>query len=86
MTDPDPTSTREVQRTIDREVALLTSAVDLVASGGAPSTLVGGLRLGEAVLVIVGPIAVDRGVILEPLWTADESGVDVRVRRVVEAT
>ena len=75
-----------MQRTIDREVALLTSAVDLVVSGGAPSTTVAGLRLGEAVLAIVEPMAVEQGVVLEPLWNADESGLDVRVRRRADAS
>jgi hypothetical protein len=84
MTDPNSSATVEVQRTIDRETALLMSAVDLVAAGAALSTTVAGLRLGEAVIAIVGPIAVARGLILEPLWNADESGLDVRVRRNVE--
>jgi hypothetical protein len=70
-----------VRETIDREVALLMSAVDLVASGGAPSTMVVGLRLTDAVIDIVRPMASDRGVILEPLWGSDEDTADVRVRR-----
>lgn len=81
MDDPDRTATLEVQRTLDREAALLTSAVEFVAGGGAPSTTIGGLRLCEAVIAIVEPIASARGVVLEPLWNADESGCDVRVRR-----
>ncbi len=71
----------DVRRTIDREVALVLSAVDLVASGGAPSTMVVGLRLTDAVIEIVRPIADERGVILEPLWGSDEDTADVRVRR-----
>ena len=71
----------EVQRALDREAELLLSAVNLVASGVAPSTIVAGLQLGEAVLALVQPIADERGVILEPLWGHDESGFDVRVRR-----
>ena len=57
-----------VRRTIDREVELLMSAVYLVASGGAPSTMVVGLRLTDAVIAIVRPIAAERGLVLEPLW------------------
>ena len=82
MTDLDPTSDREVRRTIDRETALLESAIDLVASGGAPSATISGLRLAESVLAVIAPSAAARGVVLEPLWTADESGCDVRVSRV----
>ena len=71
-----------VQSAIDREVALVNSAVDLVASGGAPSAMVGGLRLADVVLEIVAPHARAVGVSLEPLWSADEALTDIRVRRV----
>ncbi len=84
MTDMGPPSPRAFQETLDREVALLLSAVDLVAAGGAPSTTVAGLRLCETVIEVVRPEALDRGVRLEPLWNADESGCDVRVRRLEE--
>jgi len=75
----------DVRRTIDREVELLLSAVDLVASGGAPSTTVAGMRLTDAVIEIVRPLARERGVILEPLWGSDEDTTDVRVRREIPA-
>jgi hypothetical protein len=75
----------EVQRTLDREVDLLISAVNLVAGGVAPSTIVAGLHLGEAVLSIVEPIAAERGVILEAMWGPDEGGCDIRVRRQAHA-
>jgi len=61
------------------------SAVNLVASGGAPSTMVVGLRLTDAVIEIVRPIAAERGVTLEPMWSADETAADVRVRRASSA-
>ncbi len=75
------TEPEAVQRTIDREVELVLSAVNLVAGGGAPSTMVVGLRLTDAVMVIVGPIAAERGVTLEPMWGSDEGTADVIVRR-----
>ena len=74
-----------VRRAIDREVELVMSAVNLVAAGGAPSTMVVGLRLTDAVVEIVRPIARDRGVVVEPLWSADEGTADVRVYREVPA-
>jgi hypothetical protein len=83
--DSDQSTTGEVQRTIDREVDLLSSAIYLVASGVAPSATVAGLKLGEAVMTVVGSLAADRGLVLEPLWGGDEGGVDVRVRRAVIA-
>ena len=56
------------------------SAVDLVATGGAPSTMVAGLRLTDAVIEIVRPSPATAGVVVEPLWSADEDTADVRVR------
>ena len=80
MKDPDSESAH-VRQAIDREVDLVMSAVNLVATGAAPSTMVVGLRLTDAVVEIVRPIASDRGVIVEPLWGADEDTMDVRVSR-----
>ena len=74
-----------VRHALDREVELVLSAVNLVASGGAPSTMVVGLRLTDAVVEIVRPIARERGVVVEPLWSADEDTADVRVYREVPA-
>ncbi len=75
----------DVQRTIDREVDLIASAIDLVASGGATATTVAGLRLADAALAIVRPRADASGVIVEALWGADEGTTDVRVHRIGEA-
>ena len=77
------TASQEVQRVIDAEVDLVTSAINLVASGGASSTTVAGMRMTAAVIKILGPLAIERGVTLEPLWGSDESSNDIRVRRVV---
>ena len=80
MTDPRAAAL-EVQRAIDREVDLVTSAINLVASGGAPSTVVAGMHMTEAVVEILRPLAAERGVVLETLWSADETSNDIRVRR-----
>ncbi len=71
----------QVKATIDREAELLASAVRLVASGAANRTTVGNLRLSEAAIEIVRPLAAELGVELEPLWRTDEEGLDVLVRR-----
>lgn len=71
--------TDEVKATIDREAELLGSAVRLVASGGARRTTVGGLRLSEAAIAIVRPMAIELGIELQPLWRTDEEGMDVLV-------
>jgi hypothetical protein len=83
--DPMEPTTVAVQRTIDREVELLTSAVYFVASGAGRSMTVAGLRLCEAAMDIVRPLAADRGLVLEPLWNSDEGGCDVRVRNAAPA-
>jgi hypothetical protein len=79
----DRTPAGDVERTLDREVELLMSAVNLIASGGAPSATVAGLRLAEAAMSIVGPRAKEQGVVLDALWGTDEDELtcDVRVRR-----
>jgi hypothetical protein len=77
----DGTPTGEVERTLDREIELLMSAINLVASGGAPAATVAGLRLAEAAMAVVGPRASERGVAIEMLWGPDENACDVRVRQ-----
>jgi hypothetical protein len=79
MNDPGA-SARELQQAIDHEVELVTSAINLVASGGAPSSLVVGLHLTDSVIAIVRPMAAERGIVVEELWGADETSNDVRVR------
>ena len=74
-------SQRELDHAIDHEVELVTSAINLVASGGAPSSLVVGLHLTDSVIEIVRPLAAQRGVVVEQLWGPDETTNDVRVRR-----
>jgi hypothetical protein len=76
------TPAHQVKDTLDREVGLVQTSIDLVASGGAVSTTVAGLRLADLVLEIVGPGALSRGVLVEPLWSADETVTDVRVHRI----
>lgn len=71
----------QVRWTLDREAELLTSAIYLVAGGAANATTIVGLRLAEAAMTIVRPLADERGLVLEPLWNADEDGCDVHIRR-----
>ena len=65
---------RCAQHAIDREVELVTSAINLVASRRARRRRsVAGLRLTDSVIEIVRPLAVERGVVVEPLWGPDET-------------
>jgi hypothetical protein len=70
-----------IRLTLDREVELLTSAIQMVASGAAPSTTIAGLRLAEPALEIVRPLADECGVVIVPLWGPDEEATDIIVRR-----
>lgn len=74
-------NTGEIERTLDREIELLTSAVRLVASGAATATTVAGLQLAEAAMLVVAPIAREHGVVMDMLWGPDERACDVRVRQ-----
>ena len=71
----------EVERTLDREIELLTSAVRLVAAGAATATTVAGLQLAEAAMLAVAPLARQHGVGMEMLWGPDERACDVRVHQ-----
>ena len=84
MNDIDPADVT-VRQTIDREAELLNSAVDLVANGAARSTTIVGLRAAEAAIIIARRHASGLGVLLEPIWGADEGVSDVRVWRPVSA-
>lgn len=83
---PQEAQTDDLRAAIDHEVDLVNSAIDLVASGGARSTIVAGLRLSEAVVTIVRPHAADRGLVVELLWGSGETTADVRIRRVDAGT
>jgi hypothetical protein len=69
-------------RTVERELALVQDAIDLVASGRSRRVVVAGLRLGDAILEQARAVARDAGVLVVPLWTTDESGTDIAVERV----
>ena len=65
-------SSDAVERTIDRERALITEAIGMVASGSAPRVTVASLRFGEALLPEARAIAKSAGVHVTALWTLDQ--------------
>jgi hypothetical protein len=71
--------------TLAREEELVRNAIEMVASTGAVSVTVAGLRFGDQLLHTAEELAREVGVEIEPLWTADESGLDIRVRRPADA-
>ena len=68
-----------VRNRLDSELRLVQEAIMLVAAGAAPSVLVAGLRLGDAVLEPATRLAEEAGVRVVPLWTIDEQHLDIRV-------
>lgn len=78
--DDTSRSDEPVERALDRDTALLDSAVRLVASGSARSVTVAGLSVALAAMAVVVPLAAALGIILEPLWTVDQTLTDIRVR------
>jgi len=67
---------------LDHEARLVTEAILLVSSGGAPRVTVAGLHYAEQVLEALRPDAAARRVRLAPLWTDDERGADLVVEPV----
>jgi len=78
-TDADWPST---EIAIERELATIRGAIEMVAGGFSPRVMIGGLRFVEAILPMAQGYAADRGVRLVPLWTADDAGADLQVERI----
>jgi hypothetical protein len=51
----------------------------MVAIHGSPRVIVAGLRLGEAILDQARRLALESGVRVTPMWTADDHILDIRV-------
>jgi hypothetical protein len=69
------------RRSIEREMDLVDGAIRMVGGGGAPAVTLIGLDFGPAVLTASTAAAQAAGVVLEALWLPDESGCDIRIRR-----
>ncbi len=72
-----------VRRRLAHELRLIHEAILMVAAGGAPSVLVAGLQLGDAILEPAQRLALEAGVRLVPLWTTDEQHLDIRVEAIL---
>ena len=71
-----------VPATLDREMRMVREAIAMVASGGAPRVVLGGIRFGEALVEWARGRAGEAGVVLTPLWRTDEAGADLSVERI----
>jgi hypothetical protein len=83
MTDLGPSGFDEHQAitTLEHELRLVTEAIEMVASGRAPSVTLAGIRFGDQILARARREADASGVTIRELFAADESGVDLRVER-----
>ena len=71
-----------IKRELDQELAEVEAAIALVRSGATAEVNIANLRYGEEVLEQIRGRGADRGVLLEPLMWPEDTGCDLRVRRV----
>jgi hypothetical protein len=72
----------EVERRIDGELRLVRGAVLMVAASGADRVVVAGLTMGAELLDQARRLALESGVRIVPLWSTDETHVDLRVEAI----
>lgn len=77
--DHDLSGRHAVAAGIERELELIRSAIEMVATGLAPRVQVAGLAFGEQLLRPARRMAMGRGVRIVPGWTADEAGASLAV-------
>lgn len=84
MDQPTDLSAAGVGRTLDYEMGLVREAIAMVARGGAPRVVLGGLHFGESLLATAAGLATEAGVRLVPLWMPDDAGADIAVERITD--
>ena len=62
-------------RALEREVALVESAIEMVAQGHAPRMQLGGLAFGNALLDHARRMGAERRVRVTPQWGLGEQGI-----------
>lgn len=67
------------ERAIERELDLVSGAIELVASGGSRRVTVAGLRFGEQLLSQLEPRARASHVIVRSLWSPNGPNSDIAV-------
>ncbi len=69
---------------LERELQLVREAIALVAGGGARRVVVAGLRFGDALVAPGSRLALEAGVRVTRLPTADDARVDLAVEQITE--
>ncbi|HEY5436664.1 MAG TPA: hypothetical protein VIK13_15655 [Candidatus Limnocylindrales bacterium] len=78
---PDDTSWLLTQQVIERELATIRGAIEMVADGSSSRIVLGGLRFAEEILPQARAFAAEVGVRIVPLWMADDAGTDLAIER-----
>jgi hypothetical protein len=68
----------------EREFQLVREAIAMVASGGSRRVVLAGIRLGDLLFEPGSRLALEAGVRLTRLGTADGAGTDLTVERIKE--
>jgi hypothetical protein len=82
MREPGHRPPPSIARTLDQEILLVREAIAMVAFGGSPRVIVGGLRFGQELLGPNRAVAAEVGVRLIPLWMPEDAGADIVVERI----
>jgi len=69
------------ERQLDRELAEVEAAIELVRSGLAPSVTIAGMQHGEAILEARRAAAERAGIAIEGVWGPADGDCDIVVRR-----
>jgi len=64
---------------IRSELNEVMAAISLVSAGAATRVVVSNIAFGEELLQRARAVAAGRGVVIEPLWHADDRGCDIRI-------
>jgi hypothetical protein len=67
---------------IERELATIRGAIEIVAGGFSPRVVLGGLRFAEEILPQAQAFAAGLGVRVVPLWMPDDAGTDLAIERI----
>jgi hypothetical protein len=67
---------------IERELATIRGAIEVVAGGFSRRVVLGGLRCAEEILPQAQAFAAGLGVRVVPLWMPDDAGTDLAIERI----
>jgi hypothetical protein len=83
--EPTPADDRSwllTGQAIERELATIRGAIEMVADGSSSRIVLGGLRFAEEILPQARAFAAELGVRIVPLWMADDAGTDLAIERI----